>query len=195
MTLRRSCCCPHFCCWNWNWKQFYHLSPLSLASRRSKHWLCRNWHWHWLSVSLRTVCWRNRPPQHQPLKHHRQLHPHHRTIQAAGNQVQPAVVHMHVSGIHRHKISPTVRTIRAHRRLAVVVRQRRLPHPNHIRLSRTKQKHWMESNEICLIYICCCCYIFVFIHWHPDEVRYLFVVQKPNETRRFRNFVFFVCAK
>lgn len=55
---------------------------------------------------------------------------HHHTTQVAGNQVQPAVAHMHASGIHQHKTWHTAPTIRAvHRQAAVEAAAAALPLP------------------------------------------------------------------
>lgn len=57
---------------------------------------------------------------------------HHRTIQVAGNRVQPAVVHTLVFGIHRHKNWHTaVITVEARAAAAAAAHHRSRPHPRH----------------------------------------------------------------
>lgn len=119
MTWRRSSCCLHFCYWNWNWKPFSQFSWESLDLKLLKHWSSRNWPCHWLLDSSHTTCSRSQPLQ-PPVWKHPQQH-HHHTIQVAGNQVPLAVVHMPVSGIHRHKIWPTAHTIQAEHHPATAV--------------------------------------------------------------------------
>lgn len=59
-----------------------------------------------------------------------QLQHHHHTIQAAGNQVQLAVAHMPVSGIHLHKIWHTALTTpRVHHQAPMVAAAAALHQP------------------------------------------------------------------
>lgn len=154
MIWKRSSCCLHFCSWNWNWKPSSQFSWASLELKPWKLWSCQNWLWHWsLDLSL-TICSRNQ--LHQLLVWtFPQLH-HHHTIQIAGNQALLAVVHTHASGIHLHKIWPTVPTTQAaHHQAAAaaaVVAHHQLQLPqNHLPIQLS------EMIAICLIYICCKC--------------------------------------
>lgn len=61
---------------------------------------------------------------------HQQQHQPHHTIQAAGIQLQQAVAHMLVCGIHQpHTTWPTVPTTRAHRPTAAAAAHHRQHQP------------------------------------------------------------------